>query len=78
MLSIHSIAAEAAACHRAISKIKNIKEDLAFLLGLPFCIIPESSYSYLHRATCQMAQMVISESNMENGQERPFGVSHIR
>ena len=59
MLSIHSIAAEAAACHRAISKnrsiatrlsikhsheaiskIKNIKEDLAFLLGLPFCIIP--------------------------------------
>lgn len=28
MPSIHSIAAEAAACHRAISK--NIKEDLAF------------------------------------------------
>ena len=27
MLSIHSIAAEAAACHRAISKIKNIKEE---------------------------------------------------
>lgn len=40
MLSTHSIAAGAAACHRAISKIKNIKEDLAFLLGLPFCIIP--------------------------------------
>ena len=40
MPSIHSIAAGAAACHRAISKIKNIKEDLAFLLGLPFCIIP--------------------------------------
>ena len=56
MLSIHSIAAEEAACqraisktetlprdkacHKAISKIKNIKEDLAFLLGLPFCIIP--------------------------------------
>lgn len=38
MPSTHSIAAEAAACHRAISK--NIKEDLAFLLGLPFCIIP--------------------------------------
>ena len=30
MPSIHSIAAEAAACHRAISKRKNIKEDLAF------------------------------------------------
>ena len=30
MLSTHSIAAGAAACHRAISKIKNIKEDLAF------------------------------------------------
>lgn len=40
MLSIHSIAAGVAACHRAISKIKNIKEGLAFLLGLPFCIIP--------------------------------------
>lgn len=40
MPSIHSIAVEAAVCHRAISKIKNIKEDLAFLLGLPFCIIP--------------------------------------
>ena len=59
MPSTLSIAAEAAACHRAISKnrsiankagdkachraickIKNIKEDLAFLLGLPFCIIP--------------------------------------
>ncbi len=40
MPSIHSIAAEAAACQRTISKIKNIKEDLAFLLGLPFCIIP--------------------------------------
>ena len=40
MPSTHSIAAEAAACHRAINKIKNIKEDLAFLLGLPFCIIP--------------------------------------
>ena len=40
MPSTHSIAAEEAACHRAISKIKNIKEDLAFLLGLPFCIIP--------------------------------------
>ena len=40
MPSTLSIAAEAAVCHRAISKIKNIKEDLAFLLGLPFCIIP--------------------------------------
>ena len=39
MLSTHSIAAEAAACHRAISKIKNIKEDLAFARS-PFLYHP--------------------------------------
>ena len=40
MLSIHSIAVEAAVCHRAISKIKNIKEDLAFFARSPFLYHP--------------------------------------